>query len=195
MKPPRPAFADDLSASLQEAFRLLANAVPDRRSPLHTPTLASLDDAGAPSLRTVVLRSFDADARSLRFHTDRRSDKAHGIALDGRVMMHFYDAALHIQIRVAGKAVLHLDDAVADAAWAASQRSSRMCYAAPDASGAIVASPPAAPQDSDIGRPHFAAVVIGFHRLEWLWLAAAGHQRARFIWDEAGNLTADWIAP
>jgi len=38
-------------------------------------------------------------------------------------------------------------------------------------------------------------VVIGFHRLEWLWLAAAGHQRARFIWDEAGNLTADWIAP
>jgi hypothetical protein len=26
-------------------------------------------------------------------------------------------------------------------------------------------------------------------------LAAAGHQRARFIWDEAGNLTADWIAP
>jgi hypothetical protein len=195
MKPPRPAFADDLSTSLQEAFRLLANAVPDRRSPLHTPTLASLDEAGAPSLRTVVLRGFDADARSLRFHTDRRSDKARGIAVDGRVMMHFYDAALHIQIRVAGKAVLHLDDAVADAAWAASQRSSRMCYAAPDASGAIVASPPSAPKDSDIGRPHFAAVVIGFHRLEWLWLAATGHQRARFIWDEAGNLTADWIAP
>ncbi|MCA3286967.1 MAG: pyridoxamine 5'-phosphate oxidase family protein [Roseomonas sp.] len=195
MKPPRPAFADDLSASLQEAFRLLANAVSDRRSPLHTPTLASLDDAGAPSLRTVVLRGFDVDARSLRFHTDRRSDKARGIAQDPRVMMHFYDAALHIQIRVAGRAALHLDDAVADAAWAASRSSSRMCYAAPDAPSAVVAAPPAAPQDSDIGRPHFAAVVIGFHRLEWLWLAAAGHQRARFIWDEAGKLTADWIAP
>lgn len=195
MKPPRPAFADDLSVSLQEAFRLLANAVPDRRSPLHTPTLASLDDAGAPSLRTVVLRGFDAHGRMLRFHTDRRSDKAHGIARDPRVMMHFYDAALHIQIRVAGRAALHLDDAVADAAWAASRSSSRMCYAAPDAPSAIVAAPPAAPQDSDIGRPHFAAVVIGFHRLEWLWLAAAGHQRARFIWDEAGKLTADWIAP
>ncbi len=195
MKPPRPAFVDDLSASLQEAFRLLANAVPDRRSPLHTPTLASLDDAGAPSLRTIVLRGFDAGARSLRFHTDRRSDKARGIARDDRVMMHFYDAALHVQIRVAGRAALHLDDAVADDAWAASQRSSRMCYAAPDASGAIVASPPAAPKDSDIGRPHFAAVVIGFHCLEWLWLAAAGHQRARFSWDEAGDLTAEWIAP
>ncbi|MCA4920137.1 MAG: pyridoxamine 5'-phosphate oxidase family protein [Roseomonas sp.] len=195
MKPPRPAFADDLSAGLQEAFRLLANAVPDRRSPLHTPTLASLDYAGAPSLRTVVLRGFDAGARSLRFHTDRRSDKAHGIARDPRVMMHFYDAALHVQMRVAGQAVLHLDDAVADAAWAASQRSSRMCYAAPDAPSAIVAAPPPAPKDSDIGRPHFAAVVIGFHRLEWLWLAAAGHQRARFSWDEAGNLTAEWIAP
>ena len=195
MKPPRPTFAEDLSASLQEAFRLLANAVPDRRSPLHTPTLASLDDAGAPSLRTVVLRGFAAEARSLRFHTDRRSDKARGMARDGRVMMHFYDAALHIQIRVAGRAALHLDDAVADAAWAASRSSSRMCYAAPDAPSAVVAAPPAAPQDSDIGRPHFAAVVIGFHRLEWLWLAAAGHQRARFIWDEAGKLTADWIAP
>jgi hypothetical protein len=182
-------------ASLQEAFRLLANAVPERRSAFHTPTLASLDDAGAPSLRTIVLRGFDAKARTLRFHTDRRSDKARGIARDPRVMMHFYDAALHVQIRVAGKAVLHLDNAVADGAWEGSQRSSRMCYAATDASGAIVPAPPAAPQDTEIGRPHFAAVVIGFDRLEWLWLAAAGHQRARFIWDEAGNLTADWIAP
>ena len=182
-------------ASLHEAFRLLADAVPDRRSPFHTPTIASLDDAGAPSLRTVVLRGFDADARRLRFHTDRRSDKARGIARDPRVMMHFYDAALHVQMRVAGRATLHLDDAVADAAWEGSQRSSRMCYAAPEASGAIVQAPPAAPKDTEIGRPHFAAVVIGFHRLEWLWLAAAGHQRARFIWDEAGNLTADWIAP
>jgi hypothetical protein len=121
--------------------------------------------------------------------------KARGMAQDPRVMMHFYDAALHVQMRVAGRATLHLDDAVADAAWEGSQRSSRMCYAAPDASGAIVQAPPAAPKDTEIGRPHFAAVVIGFHRLEWLWLAAAGHQRARFIWDEAGNLTADWIAP
>ena len=195
MKPARPTFADDIMASLQEAFRLLADAVPNRRSPFHTPTIASLDDAGAPSLRTVVLRGFDADPRRLRFHTDRRSDKARGIARDPRVMMHFYDAALHIQLRVAGRAALHLDDAVADAAWEGSRSSSRMCYAAPDASGAIVPGPPAAPTDSEIGRPHFAAVVIGFHRLEWLWLAAAGHQRARFIWDEAGQLTADWIAP
>jgi hypothetical protein len=195
LKPARPAFAGDIMASLHEAFRLLADAVPNRRSPFHTPTIASLDDAGAPSLRTIVLRGFDAEGRTLRFHTDRRSDKAHGIARDPRVMMHFYDAALHVQMRVAGHAMLHLDDAEADAAWAASQRSSRMCYAAPDASGAIVATPPAAPKDSDIGRPHFAAVVISFHRLEWLWLAAAGHQRARFIWDEASNLTADWIAP
>lgn len=195
MKPARPTFADDLTASLQEAFRLLADAVPNRRSPFHTPTIASLDDAGGPSLRTVVLRGFDAEARSLRFHTDRRSDKARGIARDPRVMMHFYDAALHIQLRVAGRAVLHLEDALADAAWEGSRSSSRMCYAAPDASGAIVPGPPAAPTDSEIGRPHFAAVIIGFHRLEWLWLAAAGHQRARFIWDEAGILTADWIAP
>ncbi|MBM3589029.1 MAG: pyridoxamine 5'-phosphate oxidase [Alphaproteobacteria bacterium] len=195
MKPGRPAFADDISASLQEAFRLLADAVPNRRNPLHTPTIASLDGTGAPSLRTVVLRGFDAEARRLRFHTDRRSDKARGIARDPRVMMHFYDAALHIQLRVAGRATLHLDDAVADAAWEASQCSSRMCYAAPDASGTLVVAPPAAPKNSDIGRPHFAAVVIGFHRLEWLWLAAAGHQRARFIWDEAGHLSSDWIAP
>jgi pyridoxamine 5'-phosphate oxidase len=195
MKPARPAFADDIMASLQEAFRLLADAVPNRRSAFHTPTIASLDDTGAPSLRTVVLRGFDADARSLRFHTDRRSDKARGIARDPRVMMHFYDAALHIQLRVAGRAVLHLEDAVADAAWEGSRSSSRMCYAAPDASGAIVPGPPAAPKDSEIGRPHFAAVVIGFYKLEWLWLAAAGHQRARFSWDEAGHLSADWIAP
>ena len=195
MKPARPAFADDVMASLREAFRLLADAVPNRRSPFHTPTIASLDETGAPSLRTVVLRGFDAEARRLRFHTDRRSDKARGMARDPRVMMHFYDSALHVQLRVAGHATLHLDDTVADNAWDGSRPSSRMCYAAPDASGAIVSAPPTAPQDSDIGRPHFAAVVIGFDRLEWLWLAAAGHQRARFVWDDAGQLSADWIAP
>jgi hypothetical protein len=100
-----------------------------------------------------------------------------------------------VQLRIAGRATLHLDDAIADAAWAGSQESSRMCYAAPDAPGAIVAAPPEAPRDIVIGRPHFAAVVIHFHMLEWLWLASGGHQRARFTWNADGLLAADWIAP
>lgn len=191
---PRPGFADDLGETLAEAFRLLARGVADRRHPFHTPTLATIGADGAPRARTLVLRGFEAEARTLRLHTDTRSGKHAELEAEPRCALHAYDAGAQIQLRLTGRARLHRDDWLADAAWAASRPFSRLCYAAPDAPGSPVAAPPAAPREGD-GRAHFAAIALVFDALDWLWLDATGHRRARFTWHDGAAPRAEWLAP
>jgi pyridoxamine 5'-phosphate oxidase len=191
---PRPAFADDLAETLAEAFRLLARGVADRRHAFHTPTLATIGADGAPRARTLVLRGFDAAARSLRLHTDTRSQKAAELAAEPRCALHAYDAGAQIQLRLLGRATLHHDDALAAAAWAASRPFSRLCYAAAEAPGALLTAPVPAPREGE-GRANFAAIVLAFDQVDWLWLDAAGHRRARFTWNASATPRAEWLAP
>lgn len=189
----RPAHAGDLDAARETAFAMLARGVADRRHPFHTPVLGTVGRDGQPRLRTLVLRGFDAPTRTLRLHTDARAEKAADIAAEPRVSLLGYDPGQRVQIRLQGQASLHRDDAVADAGWAASRDFSRMCYAVTPAPGQPVQAPPPAPLDPEIGRANFAVILLRFDRLEWLWLAAAGHQRALFRWD--GGTPASWLVP
>lgn len=191
---PRPPHADDLAELRAAAFALLARGVADRRSPMHTPTLASIGLDGAPRARTLVLRGFDAATRRLRLHSDRRAGKCAELAADPRCALHAYDAAAQVQIRVEGTASVHTDDALAEAAWQASRAFSRIIYAIEPAPGTQVAAPPPAPQDEAAGRPHFATIEVRMHSLEWLWLAAGGHRRARIDWTGTEE-HATWLVP
>lgn len=199
--PPLPSFANSLDETRREAFRILARAVADRRAPMHTPTVATLGLDGRPRARVVVLRAFDVTARSLRFHTDWRSEKFDELQSDPRIAFTFYDAALKVQIRVEGEATLHHGDVVADKAWQDSQAMSRHCYATMPAPGSVVDEGnafhvPVGRELTDDGKPHFVAVVTHINRLEWLWLGSDGHRRARFIW-RAGEdePQAEWQVP
>ncbi len=197
---PLPAFHDDLDACFAELWRLLSEGVERGRSGFHLPALATLDAAGRPRVRTVVLRAADRDAGTLRFHCDRRSDKAAEIARDGACALTAYDGETTVQIRAEGQATLHTDDALADAAWAAAQPMSRVCYGtAPGPGTAIPAGGAYALPDADeahtLGRPHFAAVVVQVAALDFLYLDRRGHRRAR--WDRAGTgpWTGRWLVP
>jgi hypothetical protein len=192
---PRPAHADCLTAVRDEAFRLLARGVADRRSPFHTPTLATLGTEGTPRARTLVLRGFEPALRVLRLHSDARSAKLAELAHQPRCCLHVYDAVAQIQVRLDATAAIHADDDRAEAAWAASRPFSRMCYAAPDAPGTPLAAPPPAPRDAEAGRANFAVIRLTFDRLEWLWLAAEGHRRARLTWKDGDAMEATWLAP
>lgn len=193
----KPDWADDLDHARAEAWRLLSAGASDRRSAFHTPTIATSALDGRPRLRTVVLRSVDTGAQTLRFHTDRRSDKIAELTRDPRVAAHFYDPAAKIQLRAEGKASLHHDDAVAQAAWQASQRMSRICYGTAPAPGSPIAaggafSLPELTPEIEAGRENFVAVVVHVQRLEWLYLAHGGHRRALF--DEVTG-TRVWLVP
>ncbi len=197
---PLPAFHDDLDGCFAQAWRLLAEGVERGRSGFHLPALATLGAAGAPRVRTVVLRAVDPGAGTLRFHCDRRSDKAAEIARNGACALTAYDGATTVQIRAEGLGTLHTDDALADAAWAGAQPMSRVCYGtAPGPGTAISAGGAYALPDADeapaLGRPHFAAVVVRVAALDFLYLDRRGHRRAR--WDRAGAepWTGRWLVP
>ncbi len=191
---PRPMHADDLGAVRDAAFALLAEGVTNRRSPLHTPTLASIGLDGTPRARTLVLRGFEPATRTLRLHSDRRSEKFAELTRDPRCALHGYDPAAQVQLRLEGIASLHTGDEVAEAAWQASRPFSRMCYAIEPGPGTAIAAPPPAPQDPVTGRAHFGTILLHVHSLEWLWLAAEGHRRARLEWLPDGERTS-WLVP
>ena len=195
--PGPPAFYDDLEGSLAEAWRLIGRGVADRRSPFHTPAVATTRPDGSPALRTVVLRGAVPAGWTLRFHTDVRSAKFAELRADPRVALHFYDPGRKVQIRIDGRAQL-LTGGPASEIWAAMKPHSRACYRAESGPGKALDAPPPAPhggaESDEWGRENFAVVSVAAARLEWLYLAARGHRRARFERDER-RLSATWLAP
>src|SRR5690606_192913 len=90
-----PERLDDLIRYLQA--RLVE--APDRRDAAwRTPMLASVRADGAPSLRTVVLRSADPQRRILSVYTDRRSDKVAQLRVRDNAELGFWDPATSEQL-------------------------------------------------------------------------------------------------
>ena len=195
--PHEPLFYTDLDAVRTEAFRLLSRGVTDRRSPFHTPVVATIGTDGLPQARTVVLRGFDPEARVLRFHTDRRAGKVAELRQSPAVSLLFYDARAKIQVRVVGSAQVHHGDAVAEAAWAKTRSFSRLCYRQATAPGVIIDDPATGlGEPSDDGLVRFTVVRVAMTALDWLYLSVQGHRRARFVWSPDGiGPDASWMAP
>ncbi len=194
----RPDFADDLDATLRHAWACLTRGVKDRRSPFHTPSIATLGLDGRPRMRTVVLRAVDVAARNFRFHTDIRGLKVAEIKRDPRVALHVYDARDKFQLRMEGRAEIVGEGETADAAWDGSRMMSRACYATQPAPGTEMDAPdgfalPKSDAEINAGRENFSAVVVTVERIETLYLDHAGHRRAAF--DLAAQGTGVWLTP
>jgi pyridoxamine 5'-phosphate oxidase len=196
---------DDLDAIFNDIWTRWGRGAADRRSPFHTPVVASVSQSIAPEQRVMVLRKVDRAASILRFHTDRRSLKTAQIEQNMTVSIIGYDASAKIQIRARGDARVVASGEAADAAWAATSHSGRRSYLTtlpPGAhsdlptSGLPSMSENAVPStsESEVGRANFAIVPVTIDRLEWLHLAAKGHRRAAFeltndIW------SGEWLIP
>ena len=188
-----------LREMLEEAFRLLARGVADRRSPYHTPVVATMGEDGVPRARIVVLRGFDAAVPALRFHTDSRSPKWRELAALPNLSLVVYDPGARLQVRVEALAVLHGEDGVAEAAWQTSQPMSRVCYGTEPSPGSAIGegdafSLPQDPAEIAAGRRNFGAVICRAVRLDVLHLAHSGHRRAAYGFAD-GKAAAVWLAP
>ena len=158
-----------------------------------------------PDLRTVVLRTADADAHELQFHSDRRSRKVEALRENDRIAWHAWDAESLEQIRLYGTATVHLDDDVATALWESQSPGSLSVYPRPTAPGTPIDEPedklrpavksdPITEDDVASGRQYFAAIRTMIDRVEWLHLHPDGHYRARFEYGTDGR-EASWIVP
>jgi 3-hydroxyisobutyrate dehydrogenase len=192
--PPILSCYDDLAASCAYGWSMLARGVKDRKSAFHTPSIATITDEGAPSVRTVVLRGCDMAAKTLRFHTDTRSGKIAELTQNPQAALHFYDANAKIQLRLAAK-LETASGATYDAAWANTRPMSRECYQVTQSPGSLIDDPyqvafdAATTQD---GEAHFVPVVAHILKMEWLYLAARGHRRALFDFEQD---TQNWLVP
>jgi pyridoxamine 5'-phosphate oxidase len=202
-----PDFYDELELSLNRVWDLIAEGSVKRTSPCHTPVIATTDALGHPQQRVMILRDVDLTARALRFHTDARSHKIAEIIDNSAVSALFYDPVEKVQIRLMGVTQTYQTGVAADAAWSASTPFARRCYMAESAPGALADHPTSGlplhiegkmPQEIDLvdARTNFAIVVITVNEIEWLYLANAGHRRAKWQWDDNSQTWAGrWLIP
>ena len=205
---------ETLDQALAAAWSHITDGVTNRRHAFHLPTLCTMplpepnQPLSPPEARVVVLRHADAETWQVGCHTDARSPKAAHIRANPAVSWLFYDKQAKTQVRALATATLHTDDEIADEAWAASRLDSRRCYLAPNAPSTTADAPdPNLPDDlegnpdrprSELGRPNFAVVRATIHALEWLYLAAKGHRRARFHKPDAtpgSPIQSEWLRP
>ncbi len=186
-----------LDAALDAAWTCLTLGASNRRSPFHTISIATVRSEGYPTIRTVVLRSFDRTLRTLSFHTDMRSRKFAEFKAAPHFAAHFYDPRAKIQIRLDCRATLNAGDGVSRHAWTRAQPMSRECYGQPVPPGSPIGTPEEVGENwlgDDGAYANFAVVTGAILALEWLYLAAGGHRRALFDW-RSGSLQQTWIAP
>lgn len=199
-------FPTELGAIVERVFAELGEAVAEQAHGFHWPVVATVDAAGDPQARTVVLRRATRSAGEVAFHTDRRAPKVAEIAARPRIALLFYDGRLKLQARATCLATVERDGERADAAWAGIGAGSRRCYLAPAAPSSVATGPspnlPAhlvgrVPDAGEVegGRVNFAVVRCVIERLDVLRLDHAGHRRARFDLDR-GEVTAScWLEP
>jgi len=176
MTPTPPQDLETLAAHITDR---LATAAERRQGAWRTPVLTTVAGSGAPSGRTVVIRSVDPGRRRIEVFSDAGAAKVTEIAAEPRVSFTFWDPEAGEQLRIAARAHRVTDGAAVDARWRAiGPRGHALYGTAPDEA-----------------RDRFAVIQAVWHEWDWLWIGGAPHRRARFHWDGDEGPRAVWIAP
>ena len=186
----------DLQAALDRALAILREGASSPHSAWRNVTLATLTTELKPNLRTLVLRGFDLDRRSLELHTDSRSRKHAELRANPAAALHAWNPASAEQIRVEGRIVMHTGDLVARAAWQKLGGRTRDTYRVAQSPGAPVRSPdmPTHTLDDEQAFAVFTVLTLNVARVEYLLVAENGHRRAAFTWAD-GLPEAMWLVP
>lgn len=204
---PLPEFYNDLELSLSNAWSVIEAGMANRTSAAHTPVVATVDANGLPQMRIMVLREANRQSGRLRFHTDARSNKVSEICRGCAANVLFYNPEEKSQIRLSGTVCVETIGETSDAAWRQSTPFARRCYMAEAAPGTINSHPTSGlpdwiegkqPVEADLtdARANFAVLWFKVQTLEFLYLANAGHRRAKWDWDRAAGLwSGRWLIP
>ncbi|NVD45560.1 pyridoxamine 5'-phosphate oxidase family protein [Qipengyuania atrilutea] len=188
---------DDLEEVRRDVIGRLSQAANDRKSAMHTPVFATAD----ADTRILVLRAFDDEQWTLRFHTDSRSPKVSVIESDPAVSVLFYDREEKVQIRCRGVARIERSSVAADTAWQQSDNYARRCYLGSGPS--VLSDEPTSglpewiegekPTDEQLApaRENFAVLLVEIIEADWYHLAHDGHRRA--LVKPGGE--AHWLTP
>ena len=195
-------YYEDFTEIKKKIWSMLNNAVKDRSSPFRIPVFSCGNNDNIES-RIVVLRKSDENNNIVQFHSDIRSDKIDILKKNPKASFLFYDKELKIQVRLKVEAIINHNNDVTKQSWEKTQHISRKCYLVDNGPGTISDEPTSGlkpeldnfdytKEQSEEGYKNFTVIQCKIKSIEWLYLAAKGHRRARFDID---NSKDTWLVP
>ena len=186
----QPAYYEDFSEIKKKIWLMLDDAVSNRGSQFRIPTFICGDQSSFDG-RIVVLRKSDQKNSLVQFHSDIRSDKIEKLKKNPNAAMLFYDKEEKIQVRLKVECTVNHNNDVTKESWSKTQHISRKCYLVDNGPGTESDIPTSGlkpeldnfeftMEQSEEGYKNFTVIQCKVKSIEWLYLAAKGHRRARF---------------
>ena len=198
----QPAYYEDFNEIKKKIWFMLKDAVLNRDSQFRIPTFICGHGSDING-RIIVLRKADNENNLVQFHSDIRSDKIEIIKKNSSAAMLFYDKKEKIQVRLKVKCTINHENNVTKNSWEKTQHISRKCYLVDNGPGTIPDEPTSGlkpeldnfdytKEESEEGYKNFTVIQCKIKSIEWLYLAAKGHRRARF---DLENNKDNWLVP
>ena len=198
----QPAYYEDFKEIKKKIWSMLDDAVTNRNSQFRIPVFVCGEQKDFDG-RIVVLRKSDQSNNLLQFHSDIRSDKIPKLKNNNNASMLFYDKEEKIQIRLKVKCTINHNNEITKESWKNTGHISRKCYLVHNGPGTESPTPTSGlkpeldnfeftMEQSEEGYKNFTVIQCKIKSIEWLYLAAKGHRRARF---ELDNNKEYWLVP
>ncbi len=198
----QPAYYENLKEIIKKIWSMLDDAVTNRSSQFRIPVFVCGDQKDFDG-RIVVLRKSDQQNNLLQFHSDIRSDKIPKLKNNKKASMLFYDKEEKIQLRLKVECTINHDNEITKESWYKTGHISRKCYLVDNGPGTESPTPTSGlkpeldnfeftMEQSEKGYKNFTVIQCKIKSMEWLYLAAKGHRRARF---EIDNNKEYWLVP
>ena len=198
----QPTYYENLEEIQNKYWSMLDNAVTNRESPFRIPVFICTNQDRADG-RIIVLRKSDRENNLLQFHTDLRSQKVEILKKNKHASLIFYDKEEKIQLRVKVECEINNQNSITEISWKKTQHISRRCYLTDSAPGTTSNNPTSGMiseledfdytmQQSEKGYKNFTVIRCKIKSIEWLYLAAKGHRRAKF---DLVNSQNTWLVP
>ena len=198
----QPAYYEDLKEIKKKIWSILDDAVTNRSSSFRIPVFMCGNQKGFDG-RIVVLRKSDQDNNLLQFHSDIRSEKISKLKNNKNAAMLFYDKKEKIQVRIKVECIINHINEITKESWSKTGHMSRKCYLVDNGPGIESPTPTSGlkpelddfeftMEQSEEGYKNFSVIQCKIKSIEWLYLAAKGHRRARF---DLENKRDTWLVP
>ena len=198
----QPAYYEDFKEIKKKIWSMLDDAVTNRSSQFRIPIFICGDQSDFDG-RIVVLRKSNQANNLVQFHSDIRSDKISKLKNNKNASMLFYDKEEKIQVRLKVECTINHDNEITKESWSKTGHISRKCYLVDNGPGTESPNPTSGlnpeldnfeftMEQSEEGYKNFTVIQCKIKSMEWLYLAAKGHRRARF---EIDNNKEYWLVP
>ena len=198
----QPAYYENFDEIKKKIWLMLNDAVTNRASQFRIPTFICGDQSDFDG-RIVVLRKSNQKDNFVQFHSDIRSDKIEKLKRNPKAAMLFYDKEEKIQVRLKVECLVNHNNEITKESWSKTQHISRKCYLVDNGPGSESKIPTSGlkpeldnfeftMEQSEEGYKNFTVIKCKIQSIEWLYLAAKGHRRAKF---DLENKKESWLVP